>query len=302
MMRDLVLGIEVVLADGTIVTSLNKMLKNNAAYDLKQLFIGSEGTLSVVTRAVLRLFPRPSTVCTALCAPADFEQVYGLLRFARGELGGALSAFEVMWPEFYRAAVNYHRHAPFGSEFGAYVLIEATGSDAVRDAERFNEFVEQCGEREVLVDAVIAKSLSETRSLWSIRDASGQLVEDLAPVANFDVSIDTGRIGAFARECANRLRARLPGAETVCFGHLADSNLHLFVTAAQRPFPEQDIDEIVYGCVRDWGGSISAEHGIGLTKKPYLAYSKGPAEIALMKALKAALDPHGILNPGKVFD
>jgi FAD/FMN-containing dehydrogenase len=302
MMRDLILGIEAVLADGTIVTSLNKMLKNNAAYDVKQLFIGSEGTLGVVTRAVLRLFPNPTSLCTALCAVADFDQVYDLLGRARAELGGTLSAFEVMWPAFYRRAIAGRRKVPLGPDFGAYVLIESMGSDQMRDSDRFNEFVERAGEHGVLADAVIARSLSEGLALWSIRDASGDLVKELAPVANFDVSVETGRTGAFAQECGDRLRARFAGAAAICFGHLADSNLHIFVTAAVRPFPEREIDEIVYGCVRDWGGSISAEHGIGLVKKPYLSYSRSPAEIAVMKALKAALDPRGILNPGKVFD
>jgi FAD/FMN-containing dehydrogenase len=302
MMRDLILGIEAVLADGTIVTSLNKMLKNNAAYDVKQLFVGSEGTLGVVTRAVLRLFPNPASLCTALCAVADFDQVYDLLRRARSDLGGTLCAFEVMWPAFYRRAIVGRRNVPLGPDFGAYVLIESMGSDPIRDSDRFNEFVERAGAHGVLADAVIARSVGEGFALWSIRDASGDIIKELAPLANFDVSVETGRIGAFAEECGDRLQARLAGAAAICFGHLADGNLHLFVTATARPFPEREIETIVYGCVRDWGGSISAEHGIGLVKKPYLGYSRSPAEIAVMKSLKTALDPRGILNPGKVFD
>jgi FAD/FMN-containing dehydrogenase len=302
MTRELVLGIEAVLADGTIVTSLNKMLKNNAGYDVKQLFIGSEGTLGVVTRAVLRLFPQPSSLCTALCVVADFEHVYDVLRYARSELGGALAAFEVMWPDYYRLAIDGQKSAPFGPDFAAYILIETMGSDQIGDQDRFREFIEHAGERGILADAVIARSLSEGVALWSIRDASGELLKKLAPVANFDVSIETGRIGSFADECARRLEKRFPGAAAINFGHLADGNLHLFVTAPVRPFPTHEIDEIVYGCVREWNGSISAEHGIGVVKKEFLSYSRSVPEIAVMKAVKAALDPRGILNPGKVFD
>jgi FAD/FMN-containing dehydrogenase len=302
MMRDLVLGLEVVLADGTIVSSLNKMLKNNAAYDVKQLFIGSEGTLGVVTRAVLRLFPQPTTLCTALCGVADFAHVYDLLRSARGELGSSLAAFEVMWPEFYRRAIDVVKKPPLDPRFAAYVLIESMGSDPDRDQSRFGEFIEHGAERGVIADAVIAQSLSDGTALWSVRDASGEMVKRLAPVANFDVSVESGKIGAFAQECGNRLRAALPGAESICFGHLADGNLHLFVVSPVRPFPAHAIDDIVYTCVRDWHGSISAEHGIGVVKKEYLAYSRGPAEIEVMKAVKQALDPQRILNPGKVFD
>ena len=151
-------------------------------------------------------------------------------------------------------------------------------------------------------DAVVAQSLKETRQLWDIRDSSGELVQKLKPVGNYDVSVPTGRIQAFVIECSARLAARWPGAETICFGHLADSNLHMFVKVPATPFPEDDIDAIVYGCVRDWRGSISAEHGIGLLKKAYLDYSRTPEEIALMKTLRHAMDPKGILNPGKIFE
>jgi FAD/FMN-containing dehydrogenase len=301
MARDLLLGIEAVLADGTVITSLNKMLKNNAAYDLKQLFVGSEGTLGIITRAVLRLFPKPVTTNTALCAFDDFDRIYDFLRSARAHLGGTLSAFETMWQPFYVRAIE-GKTRPLGPDHIAYVLVESMGTDPSRDADHFSALIEQALEAGVVADAVVAQSLKETRQLWDIRDSSGELVQKLKPVGNYDVSVPTGRIQAFVIECSARLAARWPGAETICFGHLADSNLHMFVKVPATPFPEDDIDAIVYGCVRDWRGSISAEHGIGLLKKAYLDYSRTPEEIALMKTLRHAMDPKGILNPGKIFE
>lgn len=301
MTRDLVLGLEVVLADGTIVSGMNKMLKNNAGYDLKQIFIGAEGTLGIVTRAVLRLHPKPLGVDTALCAFKDFGAVYEFLRHSRGQIGALLSAFELMWPSFYTRAIAGNVNPPLPPEYAAYVLIESMGTDPENDSARFQEFVEEALTGGLVADAVVAKSVAQARALWAVRDMSGELVRSLVPLCNYDVSIETGRIDGFERACQARLRERWPSAQTVCFGHLADSNLHMFVIADEMPFPEKAIDDIVYGCVRDWKGSISAEHGIGLLKKPYLSYSRSPEEVATMKLLKAALDPRGILNPGKVF-
>lgn len=303
MARALTLGLEVVLADGTILTSLNKMLKNNAAYDLKQLFIGSEGTLGVITRAVLRLFPQPKSVTVALCGFDRFDAVHAFLERARAALAGDLSAFEVMWPGFYGQAIEIGAHRPpIGMGHAAYVLVEMMGTDPDADHDRFQRFIEGAATGGEVADAVVAKSNAEVARLWAIRDMSGELTHRLAPIANFDVSIETGRIDAFLIEAQARCTARWPSARLTNFGHLADSNVHIFVGVDDRPFPADDIDDVIYGCVRDWGGSISAEHGIGLLKKPYLGWSRTPAEIATMRLLKRSLDPRGILNPGKVFD
>jgi FAD/FMN-containing dehydrogenase len=302
MARDLVLGLEAVLADGTVISAMNTMLKNNTGYDLKQLFIGSEGTLGVVTRLVLRLFPKPRTVNTALCACADFASVYELLKRARARLAGSLAAFELMWPAFYARALDAGGLSPpLGREHAAYVLIESMGTDPARDADAFGEFIERALLDGVVADGALAMSAADAQRFWAIRDMSGTLVRALAPVGNYDVSIETGRIDAFEQALSARLRARWPGAETICFGHLADSNLHLFVTVPQRPFPEHEVDTVVYDCVGEWGGSISAEHGIGVLKRPFLDRSRSPQEIAAMRRIKAALDPRGILNPGKVI-
>jgi FAD/FMN-containing dehydrogenase len=302
MMRSLVLGLEWVLADGTVVTSLNKMIKNNAGYDLKQLFIGSEGTLGVITRLVLRLYPKASSVSTGLCALKDYQGVLDLLARAKNGLGTTLSAFEMMWPEFYHLGTEaLGRRPPIPAEHGVYVLMETMGDDPEADQARFETVIGEAIEAGVVDDAVIAKSGQEAKNLWAIRDAPGEFTKVFWPQISFDISISTGQMGDFMVECRSRLDARWPGIAAVFFGHVADSNLHLSVKSDGDPKLEHEIDAVVYKAVGDWGGSISAEHGIGVHKKPFLHYSRTPEELALMRTLKAALDPKGILNPGKVF-
>jgi FAD/FMN-containing dehydrogenase len=302
MMRALVLGAEWVLADGTVVTSLNKMIKNNAGYDLKQLFIGSEGTLGVITRLVLRLFPKSKGVCTGLCAVKGYPEVLELLAHAKAGFGATLSAFEMMWPEFYELGTTaLGRRPPIAPEHGVYVLIETMGDDPEADQARFETIIAGAIEAGTVDDAVIAQSGREARDLWAIRDAPGEFTKVFWPQISFDISIPTGQMGDFIIELRTRLNARWPGVHAVFFGHVADSNLHLSVKTDGDPKLEHEIDGVVYKAVGDWGGSISAEHGIGVHKRPFLHYSRTPEEIALMRTLKAALDPKGILNPGKVF-
>ena len=302
MMRALVLGMEWVMADGTVVTSLNKMIKNNAGYDLKQLFIGSEGTLGVITRLVLRLFPKSRGVCTALCALEDYPGVLDLLARAKDGLGATLSAFEMMWPEFYHLGTEaLGRRPPIPAEHGVYVLIETMGDDPETDQARFEAVIMAAIEAGTVADAVIAKSGQEAKNLWAIRDCPGEFTKVFWPQISFDISIPTGQMGDFMVECRNRLEAKWPGVRTVFFGHVADSNLHLSVKTDGDHALEHQIDAEVYKAVGDWGGSISAEHGIGVHKKPFLHHSRTPEELALMRQLKAALDPKGILNPGKVI-
>ncbi|MDP9899284.1 FAD-binding oxidoreductase [Variovorax ginsengisoli] len=306
MARDMVLGIEVVLPDGTLVTSLNKLLKNNAGYDLKHLFIGSEGTLGIITRAVLRLHPKPASTMVAMCALSDYAGVLALLAAARRELGPLLSAFEVMWPDYWSAATGEVPNVrnPFAGDttpYGAYVLVEALGTDPAVDMPRFEAWLERRLEVGDVPNAVVAQSMAEVAQLWGVRDACSEFVSVFGPHIPFDVGLPTGRMDEFAERCAAGLRARLPGCRSLYYGHIGDGNLHLVAWVPGAPSqPEHEIEQVVYGLVREFGGSVSAEHGIGTLKKPWLGHARSPEEIALMRTLKHALDPTGILNPGKV--
>jgi FAD/FMN-containing dehydrogenase len=304
MMRNLVLGLEAVLADGTVLGSLNRMLKNNTGYDLKQLFIGTEGTLGIVTRADLRLVPAPRSHGTAFVACPDFEALIGLLGLMDSRLGGQLSAFEVMWPEFYelttRAPAMNAPLLPYGH--GMYALIEALGADQQADDERLERALTDALEQGVIVDAVIAKSDTERRAMWAPREDVFQ-TRRYGPTHNFDVSVPIAEMPGYLSSIRQGLEATVPGVRVWVFGHIADGNLHVAVSAGDAHEATFDaIERCVYEALRPFSGAISAEHGIGLERKSHLPISRSAAEIATMRALKRALDPRGILNPGKVFD
>ncbi len=301
MMRELVLGLEAVLADGTVVSSLNHLIKNNTGYDLKQLFIGSEGTLGVVTRAVLRLRPKPVSQNMALLAVDKFAQLPVVLRNVERGLSGTLSAFEVMWEDFYRLVTTPPAlgRPPLQHGHAYYVLIEALGGDQESDALRFERVLAAEFEKGGIADATIAKSKGECERLWALRDDVLQVARN-APIFTFDVSLKIGQMEAYVGEVRAKLRARWPDATMMVFGHLGDGNLHVIPGVGDAgPSARKAVEEIVYGALK--GGSVSAEHGIGLEKRDYLSCSRTPQEIALMRALKRAIDPAGILNPGKIF-
>jgi FAD/FMN-containing dehydrogenase len=304
MMRDMVLGLEAVLADGTVVSSMNRLMKNNTGYDLKQLFIGSEGTLGVVTRAVLRLRSAPTSQNTAFVATETFEQIPRLLRALDSGLGGGLSAFEVMWPAFYDLVTTPPAQGspPLPRGYPYYVLVEALGGDEAADAERFERVLGRALEEGLIADAVIAKSQTERARMWALRDDVGQ-VNRKGPAFTFDVSLRIADMPAYVAEVDGKLRQRWPAVDNYVFGHLGDGNLHLLIWTGERGAEAKHaVEGIVYAPLQAIGGSVSAEHGIGLHKKAYLALSRNPGEIALMRALKQALDPAGILNPGKILD
>jgi FAD/FMN-containing dehydrogenase len=304
MMRDMVLGLEAVLADGTVVDALNPLIKNNAGYDIKQMFIGTEGTLGVVTRAVLRLRPRPASHNVAMLAVDGFDNLSPLLRRLDRGLGGALSAFEVFWPEFYRLVTTPPARGtpplPPGRDF--YVLTESMGGDIDADGARFEQVLADALEAEEIVDAVIAKSDAERAALWALRDDVGQTSRD-GPILAFDVSLKIAQMPDYLAEVRAALAADgIDSERLVVFGHLGDGNLHLIAPLVDRTGPaRQALENAVYAPLRRRGGSVSAEHGIGLMKRPYLPWSRSPEELAVMRTLKAAFDPTGILNPGKVL-
>lgn len=305
MARDHVLGLEVVLADGTIIDGMNTMLKNNAGLDLKQLFIGSEGLLGIITRCVLRLQPNPSAKATAFVGCADTAAVIALLRSARGSLGPALSSFEVMWPSFFDFMSGASGlGSPLAGRHGAYVIVEASGFDADMIRGALEALLEQAIENGSVSDAVLANSLREERALWAVRESPAEYETLLGPVIPFDIGIPIDRMGAAVTRIEAEMAQQFPTARTLSYGHIGDSNLHVVVNVpeAGRAQPHKPVKALVYGLTRALGGTVSAEHGIGALKRDYLRYSRSDEEIALMQRLKTALDPRGILNPGKSFD
>lgn len=298
--RDNVLGLEAVLADGTVLSSLNRMVKNNTGYDLRQLFIGSEGTLGIVTRAVLRLRPLPAARLTALCAIENYTHVVALLKSAQRGLSG-LSAFEAMWRTYFRFNSEALKVTLFDKTYPFAVVIEQDTDGSDEDRERFEAFLGQAFEEGLVADALIAQSETEARAFWSVRE--GHMMDQLLPgLINLDVSLPVGQLDDFAGDCEKALRERFPAAHVSFYGHVGDSNLHVAVwTGKTSEHDLHEIDAIAYDLVRTYKGSISAEHGIGTLKRDFLDHSRSEAEIGVMRRIKAALDPNGIMNPGKVI-
>jgi len=303
MARALVLGLEAVLPDGTVLSSMNKMLKNNAGFDLKQLFIGTEGTLGVITRAVLRLQPQSTTKNTALAALPDFSAVPKLLNHLKGSVGASLSAFEAMWGDYIRAVTEPNWHtAPMDRSHPYYILFECDGSDPARDDDRFMEVIEQAFDEGLIVDAVLPKSEAERQALWAIRD-DFEAVLSPKPVFLYDVSLPITSMEAYVADVQMLLEERLPNSDLFTLGHVGDGNIHFFVRANTDAADARSLsDHSVYEPLVKYSGSVSAEHGIGFEKKKWLAQSRSAAEIAVMQKLKATFDPKRTLNPGVVID
>lgn len=304
MTRDLVLGLEVIQADGTVLSMLNKMTKNNAAFDLKQLFIGSEGTLGVISKVVVRLHPQVNGANTALIALPNFESVTQLLRYAQQELSGLVSAFEVMWQDYYRIATTVGgSRAPMSDEYPLYVLMDMQSTNPDAAAEQFEAVLEHAFNEGWAVDAVIAQSNADAEDFWILRDSVAEILPHYAPTINFDISFPISNIGKGVDLLRQSLIEFDASLTAMFFGHVGDGNIHLLV----GPIPssdktiEHEIEKRCYAITQSLQGSISAEHGIGIHKKPWLSYSRTEAELNLMRTLKLALDPHNILNPGKVI-
>lgn len=302
MMRNLVLGVEAVLADGTVLTSMNRMLKNNAGYDLKQLFIGSEGTLGVVTRAELRLVSRTRSQETLLAALPSFDAMVELLGRLDAGLGGQLAAFEALWGNYYdyNTAPPATNAAPLSRGAPFYVIAETLGGDPETDRARLEAVLAEALEQGVLSDVTLANSEAERRAIWAIREDVWQ-VRNIAPLLTFDVSLPIENMKDYAHEVCESVRGFAGDNRCFVFGHMADGNLHIVVAAGDDPATRARVEDLVYRPLAAIGGSVSAEHGIGLEKRAYLGLSRTPAEISTMRLLKQALDPKHILNPGKVF-
>ena len=305
MTREQILGLEVVLADGRVLSNLRPLLKNNTGYDLKQLFIGSEGTLGVITRLALRLRPLHNSLSTALVAVNDFTSVATLLRTLEQQLGGRLSAFEVMWREHFNFIVadGAKHKAPLATDYEFYVLVQTANFNSAEEV-IFMDVMEQGLTTGIIADAAVASSLAQQKALWAIRDDIERLTTGLAPYLGYDVSLPIKHMDSYIRNLQAAIKQRWPDAIVIVFGHLGDGNLHLFIHIGPQlsASDKADINQRVYQPLADIEGSISAEHGIGFQKKSYLTCSRSKDEIQVMRDLKRVLDPLNILNPGAIFD
>jgi FAD/FMN-containing dehydrogenase len=310
--RDLTLGLEVVTADGEIWHGLRGLRKDNTGYDLRDVYIGSEGTLGIITAATLKLFPLPVARCTALLAVPSVEDGVQLLARARNGFGAALTGFELMAGNCLQAVVRLfpQQRLPFSGESAQspwFALLELSDSESEAHArERFEEVLGAAIDAGLATDAAIAENVAQTRALWHLRESIPLAEAELGKAIKHDVSLPISRIADFVRTTNAALQARFPGVGHVIFGHLGDGNLHYNVTPAPGQ-AEADLLALqpqVYGVVHDsvhaHGGSISAEHGVGQLKVDELTRYKDPVELALMRRIKRALDPAGIMNPGKV--
>lgn len=303
MMRQQVLGIEAVLPDGTIVGSLGRLRKDNAGFDLKHSFIGAEGCLGVVTRAVLALQPAPAETVAALIGVADFGAALACLDSARQGLAADLSAFEVFWPEYWELMTRLlpHRQNPLSCAPGLYLLVEAQGGRGAAD--RFSAWLEQLADEGLIEDAAVALTSSQIDRLWAFREASDEFwpLATKDPHLGFDIGLLPSDTGRFVELCRKGF-AEIADIIALYFGHLGDGNLHVSATVpGGKAEIAERVEHIVYEAMRTLVGTVTAEHGVGVLKRRWLALTRSPEELALMRRLKLAFDAKGLMNPGKVL-
>jgi FAD/FMN-containing dehydrogenase len=301
--RSLVLGLEVVLADGSVLSSMRSLRKDAAGYDLKQLFIGSEGTLGIITAACLRLFPDPGETTTALIALADSSHAVRLLGILRKSLADGIEAFELISKRIFELVERYIPGArlPFAEHSPWYVLIEAA-THGRQDAMEAALTSDACGD--LIVDAVIAKNTAEANNLWHMRHSVAEAQRQYGKGLKHDISVPVSRMPEFLVRGDALLNELHPDARLLAFGHVGDGNLHYNVdlTSAEDTVEIRELISVaIYDLVAELGGSFSAEHGVGVAKKNYLEKYRGGVELELMRRLKLALDPRNILNPGRVI-
>lgn len=309
--RDLVLGLEVVLPDGRIWNGLRSLRKDNTGYDLKQLFVGAEGTLGIITTAVLKLFPKPSATAVAWAAVKDPEAALELLALVRRHCGDRINAFELISRNCLELVMRHipGTRDPLPAPHGWYVLTELADSrpgDALRA--ELEAALQEGIDTGLVIDVTIAESGAQSEALWRIRESIPEAARGEAGMLyRHDIAVAVSAIPRFIREAGPAIEQRFPGANVICFGHLGDGNLHYnaFVPGRLRSDAQareaHDVTDLVYDLVQRFSGSFSAEHGIGLAKVRELQRYKSPVEVDLMRTVKRALDPKGLMNPGKVL-
>jgi len=307
--RSHVLGIEVVLADGRVLNNLNKLKKDNTGYDLKNLFIGAEGTLGIITAAVLRLVPRPRSVETAFAGIESPEAALELLGIATERTSGGVTSFEIMTRAGIELVLEHGAGTrdPLAAPHPWYALIELSSQqrDGLRDS--MEDILTQGMERGLVRDAAIADSIEQGKAFWRLRELFSEVQRHAGGSIKEDISVPVAAVPAFIREANAAVAALIPDARPLPFGHLGDGNIHYNVSqpigADKEAFLKRwgEMNDVVFAVVKKYGGSISAEHGIGLLKRDLLPSVKDPVALELMRGIKRLLDPKGILNPGKVL-
>jgi FAD/FMN-containing dehydrogenase len=311
--RELVLGLEVVTAQGEIWHGLRGLRKDNTGYDLRDLYIGSEGTLGVITAATLKLFPLPVAQCMAMLALSSIDHAVSVLSEARQGFGAALTGFELIAGNCLQGVVRCYpqQRLPFEGESARlpwFALLELSDSESAEHARsRFEAVIERTIEHGWVADAVIAENITQSKALWHLRESIPLAEKAFGKSVKHDVSIPVSRMAQFVQQTNAQLQRHFPGVEHVIFGHLGDGNLHYNVAPGTAFTQEQLLErqpaiyDVVHDSVHAFGGSISAEHGVGQLKRDLLPRYKDPVELALMRRIKQALDPDGIMNPGKVL-
>lgn len=309
-MRDLCLGLEVVTPQGDIWNGLRGLRKDNTGYDLRDLFIGAEGTLGIITAAVLKLFPAPKAQLTALAAMQTPEDALNFLTIAQDECGAILTGFELISDVCLQLVIKHfpHLQLPFAQPHLQYVLVELSDSESEDHAMSMLEAViSRALEESVIEDAVVASSIAQSRALWALREHIPLAQAEEGKNIKHDISVPISNIANFIRETDDLLQQAFPGCRMVTFGHLGDGNLHYNVSA---PVDVQDetfilrqpeVNRVVHDNVHRFGGSISAEHGLGALKRNEITQYKSDVELQLMRNIKNALDPLNLMNPGKIL-
>jgi len=309
--RELCLGLEVVTAQGDVWDGLSGLRKDNTGYDLRHLFIGSEGTLGVITGAIMKLYPMPAAQLTSFAAVPSLEAAVALLGLAHQHLNAGLTGFEVMG-QFALSLVVKHfpqQRVPFWESSPYCVVLENSDNESEAHArEVFERLLEAAMEQGCVTDAVVAESMAQAKALWHIRESIPLAQAQEGLNIKHDISIQVSAIPAFVREADAALAQAFPGVRLVNYGHLGDGNLHYNVQAPDAADAEaflrdqeKPINALVYALVDRYRGSISAEHGIGSLKREKLEEHKSPVALGLMRAIKQALDPHNLMNPGRVL-